>query len=120
MEKVNDFVSGLLAARSLSHVAHWATGSYSAHVALGEFYENITELMDAFVEQYQGAYDEKVKPEVVSAKAEDIIDVLDRQMGWLKRNRYEICERDESSLQNTIDEIMRQYETTLYKLRMLK
>ena len=32
--------------------------------------------------------------------------------------RYQICEKDETSLQNTIDEIVRLYQTTLYLLTL--
>jgi len=46
--------------------------------------------------------------------------ILDTQVEWIERNRFDVCDKDETSLQNTIDEIVRQYQTTLYKLRMLK
>jgi hypothetical protein len=32
--------------------------------------------------------------------------------------RYQICDKDETALQNTIDEILRLYETTQYMLTL--
>ena len=120
MTKTNDFVSLLLKARSLSHVAHWATPSYSAHMALGGFYEALTDLMDAFVEQYQGYSGKRLAPAVEAAKLGEIADQLEDDVEWIERNRYEVCEREETSMQNTIDEVVALYHGTLYKLRMLK
>jgi hypothetical protein len=120
MSKTNDFVSLLLKARSMTHVAHWATPSYAQHMALGAFYEAITGLMDAFVEQYQGYSGKRLAPAIEAAKVRDIADQLEDDVEWIERNRYEICERDETSMQNTIDEVVALYHTTLYKLRMLK
>lgn len=121
MTTADEFVSLLLAGRSVSHVAHWATDSFSKHMALGEFYDSITDLTDAFVEQYQGYYEKRMAPAVKSADDNgDIIKFLDTQAEWIERNRFEVCDKDETPLQNSIDEIVRQYQTTLYKLRMLK
>jgi DUF1680 family protein len=48
------------------------------------------------------------------------LDLLDYQVEWIEMKRYSICDKDETSLQNTIDEIVKQYQTTIYKLRFLK
>lgn len=122
MEKANDFVTKLLADRSAAHVAHWRTGSYSAHVALGEFYAALTELLDGFVEQYQGYYGKRMEPKVVglAVSADGIDEMLEMSCEWIEANRYKVCDREDTSLQNTIDEIVALYQTTLYKLRMLK
>lgn len=121
MSKADDFVSLLLQARSMAHMAHWATPSFSAHMALGEFYESISDLMDTFVEQYQGYYDKRVAPKVEASEVKDgIADQLETQVEWIERYRYEVCDKSETALQNTIDEIVKLYQTTLYKLPMLK
>jgi DUF1680 family protein len=122
MEKANELVTKLLADRSAAHVAHWATGSYSAHVALAEFYDAVVDLVDGFVEQYQGYYAKRMEPKVValSVTADGIDDMLELSCEWIEANRYKVCDRDDTSLQNTIDEVVKLYQTTLYKLRMLK
>ena len=121
MSDVDDFVSVLLQARSVAHVEHWSTESYAQHMALGEFYEGLSDLMDTFVEQYQGYYEKRISPKVRGADTdEDIMDVLTRQVEWIERNRYGVCDKDETALQNVIDEIVGLYQSTLYKLRFLK
>ncbi|NBW19439.1 MAG: hypothetical protein EBR82_66840 [Caulobacteraceae bacterium] len=121
MEKANDFASLLVKSRSLGHVAHWATDSFSKHMALGEFYEELTELMDTFVEQYQGYYGKRMNVSIDKCDLDDdVAGELESHMEWIEKNRYQVCEKSETALQNTIDEIVKLYQTTLYKLRMLK
>lgn len=121
MAKVEEFVSKVLFARDRSHLAHWKTRNFSEHMALGEFYESVLDLIDTFVEQYQGYYNELLNVSLtVDEVALDIKTLLDRQVEWIESNRYEVCETDETALQNTIDEVVRQYQHTLYKLRFLK
>ena len=120
MTKADEFVTRQLQARTLSHIAHWATDSYSQHMALGAFYEGLTELVDGFVEQFQGYYGKRMAPEVKAGTAGAIDDYLEGEVEWIELNRYEVCDKDETALQNTIDEVVALYQTTLYKLRMLK
>jgi len=121
MEKANDFASLLVKSRSLGHVAHWATDSFSKHMALGEFYEGLSDLMDTFVEQYQGYYGKRLTVAIDKCDLQDdVAGELESHMEWIEKNRYQVCEKSETALQNTIDEIVKLYQTTLYKLRMLK
>jgi RNA binding exosome subunit len=121
MEKANEFASLLVKSRSLGHVAHWATDSYSQHMALASFYEGLGELMDEFVEQYQGYYGERMKVEILTCDLDDdVAGELEEHMEWIERYRYDVCDKAETALQNAIDEIVALYQTTIYKLRMLK
>jgi hypothetical protein len=121
MNTAEQFVCEVLCARDRAHLAHWKTKSYAEHVALAEFYDAVLELIDGFVEQYQGYYNKLMDIELSDDKKEkDILDLLDYQVEWIEMKRYSICDRDETSLQNTIDEVVKQYQTTIYKLRFLK
>lgn len=120
MSVADNFITRQLQARTLAHIAHWRTGSYSEHMALGAFYEGLSELVDSFVEQYQGYYGKRMEPTVAAVSADAIDDYLEAQVEWVERHRYEVCDKDETALQNTIDEVVALYQTTLYKLRMLK
>lgn len=120
LEKTSDLVGQLLRARTLAHIEHWATSSYSAHMALGAFYEGIGDLTDKFVESYQGYYGKRVSPPVLGGKpGKAIDDVLEDDVELLARLRYQAVPEDETCLQNILDEIESLYQTTLYKLRML-
>lgn len=48
-----------------------------------------------------------------------IVDNLAAQLEWIHDQRYEAIPREESALQNIIDEIEALYMSTLYKLRFL-
>lgn len=119
MTKAEQFVSIALLSRDLAQIAHWKTKSYAEHKALGEFYDGLLELIDGFVEQHQGAYSKRmdIKRSEDDQRA-DIREVLEYQAEWIEMYRYQICERDESALQNTIDEILRLYQTTAYLLTL--
>lgn len=119
MSKAEQFVSNLLAIRDGAHIAHWKTTSYAEHKALQEFYEKLLDLTDQFVEQYQGYYGERMdiyRGELDSGA--EMKEQLETGMEWIESNRYEICDKTESPLQNTIDEIVRLYQTTLYLLTL--
>ena len=119
MSKADDFVSLVLLDRDLAHLAHWKTKSYAEHVALNKFYDSLLDLIDGFVEQYQGYYGKRmdIKRADDDQKA-DIREVLEYRAEWIERVRYEICDRDETPLQNTIDEIVRLYQSTQYLLTL--
>jgi hypothetical protein len=51
---LTDLVACLLNSATIAHVMHWQTTSYSQHIALGEYYDEIVDLVDAVVEAYQG------------------------------------------------------------------
>jgi hypothetical protein len=38
---------------------------------------------------------------------------------WIKDNRYKICEKDDTPIQNLIDAAVETYLSALYKLRFL-
>ena len=119
MTKAEEFVSNVLVARDAAHLAHWKTTSYAEHKALGEFYEELLDLIDGFVEQYQGYYGGRM--DIYRGEMDNgagIEEILTTGMEWIESNRYDICARAETPLQNTIDEIVRLYQTTLYLLTL--
>lgn len=124
MEAAGKFVALMFLSRDLAHKAHLAAkgeGSYARHVALGTFYDEIIDLADAFTEQFQGEYDVLLDIPLLDNDDEgDIRAVLNKHKTWIENNRYDVCEKEDTPLQNTIDEIVRLYQTTNYKLKFLK
>lgn len=51
---VGEFVMKALHARTNAHVLHLKSRSYARHVALGDFYDVLVDLLDGYVEAYQG------------------------------------------------------------------
>jgi hypothetical protein len=118
MTKAEQFVSLGLLARDAAHLAHWKTTSYAEHKTLNEFYDGLLELVDGFVEQYQGYYNKRMDITRSDDQPGEIRKLLDTQVEWIEKNRYDICDKDETPLQNTIDEIVRLYQSTLYLLTL--
>jgi len=119
MSKAEEFVSLVLLDRDLAQIAHWKTKSYAEHKALNTFYDEVLELIDGFVEQYQGYYGGRMNiKRAEDDQKDDIREALDYRVEWIEMYRYQICEQDETSLQNTIDEIVRLYQSTQYLLTL--
>ena len=53
---IEQLVAKTFASRNAAHLQHWRTSSFSEHMALNEFYDEIIELVDNLVEAYQGAF----------------------------------------------------------------
>lgn len=118
MTKAEEFVSKALFDRDAAHIAHWKTKSYAEHKALNDFYDELLELIDGFVEQYQGYYGKRMEIKRQDGDVANIRDEIEMRAEWIERVRYEICDRDETPLQNTIDEIVRLYQHTQYMLTL--
>ena len=118
---MKNFISQLLLARDVAHREHWKTTEFSAHVALSEFYDAIIEQTDGLVEAYQGSYDKLNNVEILGSTVENnIVNFLKKQVEYIDDNRYKFCAKDDTVIQNLIDEIQKTYFTALYKLRFLK
>lgn len=118
--KPADFVGMLFLARDVTHSVHLNTRSYAKHVALQGFYEGVVGLADDFAEAYQGRHGLIGPITLMSAKkTSNVVEFLQDQLAEIDANRYKFCDKEETSIQNIIDEIVSLYESTLYKLRFL-
>lgn len=118
--KACDFLGMLFLARDVTHSVHLNTRSYSKHKALQKFYENIIELADSFAEAYQGRNGLMGSITLSSAKkTANVVEFLEGQLKEIEANRYKICDKEDSTMQQLIDNIIELYLTTLYKLRFL-
>lgn len=114
------FIGHLFLARDVTHSAHLNTRSYAKHKALGKFYGDIIDLADTFAEAYMGRHGIIGPIALQSAKkTNNIIDFLEDSLKDIEEMRYKVCDKDESALQNIIDEIVSLYLSTLYKLKFL-
>ena len=115
-----DFIGTLFLARDVTHSVHLNTRSYAKHVALNEFYDSIVDFADKFAEAYQGRHGLIGPITLMSAKkTTDVIEFLKDSLADIEDMRYKVIEKDDTALQNIIDEIVGQYLSTLYKLRFL-
>lgn len=118
--KCADFVGALFLARDVAHSVHLNTRSFAKHSALNTFYDEVIELADKFAEAYQGRHGLIGPISLMSAKKNgNIIEFLEESMSEIEDMRYKVCEKNDTPIQNIIDEIIGLYLSTLYKLKFL-
>jgi hypothetical protein len=118
--KPADFVGMLFLARDVTHSVHLNTRSFSKHMALNTFYDEIVDFADKFTEAYQGKYGLVGPITLMSAKKTgNIIEFLEDQLEEIHKVRYDVVEKECTALHNIIDEIEGLYMSTLYKLKYL-
>lgn len=116
-EEAAEFVATLLHSSSVTHFMHWSTDSFSKHMALGEYYDQIIELVDRYAEAYMGRYEQLKKFPEEFHTAKDPVKYLESMKEFVEESRTELPQ--DTELQNIIDEIADLINTTLYKLRFL-
>lgn len=119
--KVAMFSAKVLASGPGIHIIHLKETSYSAHIALNDFYDEIPDLIDSVVEQYQGVTEELLNiPQVQVPSISTTTEAID-----YLRELYEMVDVIQSmcyysEIKNTLDEIKSLINRTKYKLIFLK
>jgi len=120
MSTAADFVGTLFLARDVAHSVHLNTRSFSKHMALNTFYDSIIDHADAFAEAYQGRHGLIGPISLMSAKkTTNIIEFLESSLADIEDMRYKVVKKEDTSLQQLIDNVVELYLTTLYKLKFL-
>lgn len=118
------FTMHMLHAATNAHILHWTrkgAGSYAAHQALGAFYEELPDLLDAFIEAFQGKYglltDFVADYKLPSNNPLEYIKMLQTEVATLRRAPGF---PQDSELQNEVDTIANLINSTIYKLENLQ
>ena len=69
---MTEIILRLLKIREQVQILHWQTKSYARHKAYDLYYEELSDLIDAFTESYQGKYGRIELPAGSSLALEDI------------------------------------------------
>ena len=112
------FVATMLHSATVTHLQHLATKSYAQHKALGNYYEDIVDKVDAWAEAYQGrfglisGYDNSAfhyskEPKMYVGK---MLDFLDEIKGVLPKD---------TDLVNLFDAVTESVTSLKYKLENL-
>jgi hypothetical protein len=113
-------MGNLFLARDVTHSVHLNTRSYAKHKALNKFYIGIIDLADALAEAYQGRYGLIGPITLQSAnKTNSIVAFLEDSLKTIEESRYVAVKKEDSAIQNIIDEIVSLYLSTIYKLKFL-
>jgi len=118
---MNEFIATLFLTRELAHRYHLATKSYSQHKALQNFYEDILDLTDDLAEMTQGAHGLLDIPILTEKnKYKEPLYCIADKLQYVETNRYKAYKKEETALQNKIDEIVETFLRVIYKLENLK
>ena len=112
---MNEFIATLFLARELAHRYHLSTKSYSQHKALQNFYEDLLDLTDDLAEITQGAHGLLDIPILTEKKTykEPLYCIADK-LQYIEKNRYKAYSKEDTALQNKIDEIVAVFLTAIY------
>lgn len=117
---MGELIAVLFLSREIAHREHLKTRSFAAHMALQEFYTDIIDKADAIAESYQGCEGKLLQIPYLKSKVGGSIErILRSQLDWINTNRYKAASKDETAIQNLIDEAISSYHTVLYKLKFL-
>ena len=118
--------SKLFESREMAHIYHLQVngeqGSHATHTALGEYYDEVLELLDKTIETYQGQYgiiDGYQTIDTAETRTKEVIAYFEELVEFVKHARKAISAED-THLQNIIDEVVALIYRTLYKIRFLK
>ena len=115
---IQEFVLCMLHSQTNAHILHLQSRSYSEHKALQGYYEGIDDLIDSFVEAYQGKYGIIESYSNEYEKPTPALEYLVSLNDYVLQARSSLPQ--DTELQNIIDEIASLIDSTIYKLRFLK
>ena len=114
-----EFMGYLFLARDVAHSVHLNTTSYAVHKATQKFYEGLPGLADQFAEAHQAVHGRLGAVVLQKNDKTDLVEFLEEQLEKINVGRYEFCDREETAIQNIIDEIVGHYLSALYRLKFL-
>lgn len=115
---VQAFVLCLLHSVTNTHILHLQSRSYSEHMALGAYYTEVDDLIDQYVEAYQGKYGLIEDYGLHYAQPEPALEYMVGLSQYVRVAREQLPQ--DSELQNITDEIAQLLDSTIYKLRFLR
>lgn len=121
MESIAKFISTLFHCRNQAHIFHLQTQSFATHKALNEFYDEIVDLIDSYVETCQGRYGIITGYTPVGKFLEGDSEVLKYFLAvqkFVDSTRKSLPQ--DGDLNNIVDEITALVNSTIYKLKFLK
>ena len=117
-----DLISFFIQTRSQIQVLHWQTESYARHMAYGRIYDALDDLIDSFIEIYQGKYKRiKVSSQIT------LFNINDDNSNTFVSNTIEALTNEipamldpktDTDLLNIRDEMLSQFNTLKYLLTL--
>jgi hypothetical protein len=122
---MDGMVSKFLGIQNQIQILHWQTRSYARHMAYGDLYEEITDLVDDFIEIYTAKYD-RIKVDengdgivVYNTDSPALVDWLESVIGFLCSELPSgLNPEQDTDLLNIRDEILARVNKLRYKLTL--
>jgi len=121
MSKIGEIAMYFLYVRDQLKIYHWATETYSRHIASDSFVEKLTDKMDKFIETIQGSQNKRMlltkKTRQILFDNEDdksIIKVLKDFSYWLINVLPGYLSEQNTDLLNIRDDMLSDVNNTLY------
>lgn len=117
-----EFINKIFESREKAHIFHFQINSHETHITMEAYYTDILELLDKFVETYQGKYGIVKNYDLIVSdnKETDVIKYFENMALFIEKERYEYVSQKDSYLHNIIDEMLALVYKTLFKLKYLK
>lgn len=121
---MSTIMSTFLGIQSQFKVLHWQTQSYSKHIAYGDTYDALDELIDTFMETYMGKYgrialegekDAIILSNIGEMKIEEFLETL---TGFLLSFNNQLDSNKDSDLLSLRDEMLGTVNTLKYLLTL--
>ena len=112
------FIVRSMAVRTSAHLLHLSSPSYAQHMALGDFYEALTELTDKYAEVYMGLEGQITRWPGAETPTGNAVAVLSAYLLDVRKEQKD--DKDSQALMNILAEIEELTAQTLYKLKHLK
>lgn len=112
------FLATMLHSATNAHFMHWTTNSFSQHMALGEYYDEIVDLTDQLGEAYFGCYGQIKSFPNSYHMATDPLKYMESLKNFVRESRPSLPQ--ESQFVQLVDNIAELIDTTIYKLKFLK
>ena len=113
---IPQLVSELLESVTIIHKFHLVSKSYSEHVALGDFYDEIGDLADTIFESSSWR-DNAIEIPAPNLNGSSPVNYLEKLANFVEQTRLVTTYSD---LQNQMDEVKTLIFQTLYKLKNLR
>lgn len=117
---MDNILRNLLMAQRCAHVHHWRVKSLALHLALGELYETITEMMDELAEIHMGVSGQTVNPEQSDPNhfsQQDPVEFIRQLFSVLTDLRPNL---QETAVLNKYDDLLSAVAKIKYKMENLK
>ena len=112
---MHDVINQLFAIRDAAHRLHLKSKSFAQHIALGDFYDDLTDKIDELTEVWQGEHGLLDLKAIAYQESQDAKQFIAQVAGWIESVKSHL-NQNETHILNIWDEIISITYRAKYKL----